>query len=503
MESIFIRIGAISPILEIELEIMKNRLAAGDEIIIYKCNDKIPTCFWNHSRVQEVCNICKLKFNNGITITGIEKKSTIFDIDLQDIYLPNINFPKNIYELKNFKYKKINFGIGICSSLISKYSDHILPKVDSQIILRETTLAIKLFLFFHKKWKEKKPDQVFIFNGRITEYYVIREVCKLLGITYYIYENSYSKSKYILEKNISVHDFGAIKTKVKLPNNKKTINKIKNRYLIKSKNHESLSKFNHRQTNKIIKGLLPECFDKNKRNIVIFNSSIDEYASLLDYKTTKIKKNTIYNPDDNYGIFKIIKSFIKNKDFFFYLRVHPLLIGKVNTQISYIKNMRGKFKNLKIIMPHEKIDSYKLMLSCEKIITFGSTIGAEATYWGKPSILLNRAFYEKEKCVYEPKTHREVVKLILRKNLKPKPQKNTLRFFYYMSFYGLKFRHFINKNNILFYKNKKISVNNFFIITNVITYCLFYIPKKFFKDPRYFFKLIFQKIKYYYLIIFV
>jgi hypothetical protein len=48
------------------------------------------------------------------------------------------------------------------------------------------------------------------------------------------------------------------------------------------------------------------------------------------------------------------------------------------------------------------------------VVSFGSTMGIEASYWSKPSILLSRCIYEKSGSVYVPKSKEEVVSLISR-----------------------------------------------------------------------------------------
>ena len=59
-----------------------------------------------------------------------------------------------------------------------------------------------------------------------------------------------------------------------------------------------------------------------------------------------------------------------------------------------------------------KIDSYKLIDACEKVITFGSTMGIECVFLEKPSILAGRAVYEHLGGVYIPKNHDGFIDLI-------------------------------------------------------------------------------------------
>jgi len=52
----------------------------------------------------------------------------------------------------------------------------------------------------------------------------------------------------------------------------------------------------------------------------------------------------------------------------------------------------------------------------------------EATYWGKPSILLSNSMYKGIGAVYEPTTEEECLRFILEENLKPKSREATLAY---------------------------------------------------------------------------
>ena len=127
----------------------------------------------------------------------------------------------------------------------------------------------------------------------------------------------------------------------------------------------------------------------------------------------------------------------------FYLRVHPHMkdLSKTTSQLVDIRNLSSRFGNLYVIWPEDIVDSYALMDVCEKTITFGSTIGIEAAYWGKPSILAGQASYENFDCVYAPKTHEELVAL-LEKDLKPISTDSALKYGFWEVSNGLRFEHF-------------------------------------------------------------
>jgi len=62
-----------------------------------------------------------------------------------------------------------------------------------------------------------------------------------------------------------------------------------------------------------------------------------------------------------------------------------------------------------------------MLENCEKIINYASRTGIEAVYWRKPSIIVGRAIFDQLGGTYNPKSHKEAIKLIFKKNLKPKP----------------------------------------------------------------------------------
>src|SRR5262249_34716020 len=100
-----------------------------------------------------------------------------------------------------------------------------------------------------------------------------------------------------------------------------------------------------------------------------------------------------------------------------------------------------KAKNLCVIAADSRVSSYTLMDQCEKVIVFGSTMGIEATYSGKPSITCRPSLYSSLEGAYEPTTHAEVVALI-NADLEPKSLSSALIFGYHMRTFGKQFRYY-------------------------------------------------------------
>jgi hypothetical protein len=75
------------------------------------------------------------------------------------------------------------------------------------------------------------------------------------------------------------------------------------------------------------------------------------------------------------------------------IRVHPNILTKNRTDQMLWRNLNSN-KNVLIIAPESRVDSYSLMNSSQGVLTYGSTMGVEAAYWGKPLGLLSRARYD-------------------------------------------------------------------------------------------------------------
>jgi outer membrane murein-binding lipoprotein Lpp len=156
------------------------------------------------------------------------------------------------------------------------------------------------------------------------------------------------------------------------------------------------------------KDILPPGFDPNKKNVVIFNSSEWELLGLLDdYKLD------LYASQSD-ALLQIAQDMQACQDVDVYLRVHPHLRGKLNPQTQFIAELlTGRFRNFHVISAESEISTYLLLAKSDVVITFGSTVGIEAAYHRKPSLLLGSSRYEDLQACYRPASHQEVLDYVL------------------------------------------------------------------------------------------
>jgi hypothetical protein len=66
------------------------------------------------------------------------------------------------------------------------------------------------------------------------------------------------------------------------------------------------------------------------------------------------------------------------------------------------------------------------------------TVGIEATYWEKPSILAGVASFQNDDVIYNPLTHSELIELLMT-DIPPKSRDATLKYGYYCKTFGTRY----------------------------------------------------------------
>jgi hypothetical protein len=73
--------------------------------------------------------------------------------------------------------------------------------------------------------------------------------------------------------------------------------------------------------------------------------------------------------------------------------VHPNIAAKSREQIAFWRSVR--LPGVVVVGPEERFDSYAMLDRAYVACSYGSTMGVEATYWGKPSLLTARSIYDR------------------------------------------------------------------------------------------------------------
>ena len=410
----------------------------GFDVYFVGCDKTINFCgFQNPRGCSALCGICSNAMKKEVQKLIRYDKNRYHYIPASELISPNIVKKSdgmtfrysNTNELKSLTYKEVEIGYAAFSSFVS-LTRNVMPTYNEQlkayldeVLRREVRLTDALDEYIEKI----KPDLIIFHNGRMPNCKPPYCLAKLKGINYIATERIPSVGEAIMDNflNDVPHSYSAVHAKIEKMwaesgEEKYTIGKqfFENRYHSKPAGDKIYTK-----DQKL--GVLPEGFDKTKRNIVIFNSSEDEYFSI-----SKQLDEAVLFPNQYIALSTIFEKYKDSKDIHFYLRIHPNL-AKVPFK-SHTMLYDLKYDNVTIIPPTSPISSYTLMDNAEKILVFDSTMGLESSYWGKPVVVMCVSFYSGYDIAYEPQNTAELFSLIENKCLPPKnaPKENYYKLAY-------------------------------------------------------------------------
>lgn len=419
------------PHIAINLEIAAKHLNDGDEVHIIQCSGDLSYCEHNWNHLESICTLCKLGRDKGLNLINLplqNRHELALNNFIRDLDLPDFS---SIQELKAFEIDGIDFGMAVASTLISMFREPN-PDLDQYKNFIEQDLSMSVAVYDAIKYHIEKiePDVFYLFNGRYASLRPALRAAQNLGVKTFVHDRAGILQRYSLTENTYPHDIEYQKNQIELYwNDKRPLaekKEIARQWFEERRDGKDQSWYSYIKSQK--KGALPKGFDPSKRNITIFNSSEDEFEAIEGYQ------NPIYKNQTD-AIHAIINADI-DENIRFYLRIHPNLKDLNNTQMRALRALsEKKLPNLIVISAEAKIDSYKLMDTCEKVITFGSTMGIESVFWRRPSILVGRAVYEDLGGCYIPKNHDEFIDLI-NSHLNPTPIIEALKYAYWQAIHG-------------------------------------------------------------------
>ena len=437
---VFETFALYTPHFETTLELMETHMLRGDDVKFVQCNAELPSCDVNIYHDLTTCMLCISKRNNGLrTLSRYPERLSIVSLNTskkRTLKSLRTEF-KDIKELCAYKIDDFDIGYAVASSLITSMRD---PEPDlgrfKKIMVRLLKASYAVYLSTIEYIKIEKPDVIYVFNGRFAPLRAVLRAAQASGVDCYTHERGSDRNKYALIKNEMIHDSNvARKLITDFWENKGEEQGFKLAEEFYSVRRKGIMKTWHSFTANQNELLLPENWDGNKSNIVIYTSSDDEFAAINDSWY-----NPIYESQFD-GLKKIIGSISSFKNHFrIYIRMHPNQQGVARKQTEQILGLKNEF--VTIIAPKDSVSTYKIMQEADKVLSFGSTTGIEAAYWGKVSILSGMSWYKGLGSTYEPSSHDALINMLLDKSLKPLPNRGAAMFGAYMGNFGIPYKFF-------------------------------------------------------------
>lgn len=379
--------------LGMELEIAGRLMEEGWEVHVLTCHNCLDSCYFNPTHNLAGCAMCESRsqhFHGYIGLPAANRHRMHRFREVEEVVFPYFPDTRSLLE---YTYEGINIGRGVVSSVVSlTRCNSISTDTHEALINLQLRAALQALLNARFYTDLIQPDVVYVYNGRFAEVFPFVNFCTEKSIPFFTLEMENSLFKYNAYPNNLPHSLQVFAQQMMeswqaAPPEQREAEAIA-WFEAKRRGAQQTDKS---YIGKQEKGALPAGFTTKQHNIAIFNSSEDELVSITEWQSSLIR-------GQNEAIEKIATYFLDRPDLHFYLRVHPNLSGVDNPQTQGIQAMN--FPNLTVIPPESPVDTYTLMQACDKTVVFGSTAGIEATYMGRPAILLGHAFYESLGAVY-------------------------------------------------------------------------------------------------------
>lgn len=433
--AIFSNYRAVVPHFETELDIAQQHLDRGDSVTFFQCQGALANCEFNVERDEATCQNCRGRREMGVELLS----APVLQIDFLDEPPPadlKTSF-ESVGELVDYQIDGFDIGYAALSSLVSFCRD---PDPN----LEKHSANLKRFLI--SAWQtyqqtirflsEHQFDRVYLYNGRFAGMRSTLRACQKLGVDCFLHERGCDGGHFELLKNHLPHDLVKIEEAIvggweraKEDPRRDEIARswFQDRFGRVEKVWHSFTK--NQQRNR-----LPESWNSSEKNVSIFSSSDDEFVAIGD-----AWKNEMY-PNQVEAIERIVVDMLNAApDTMIYLRMHPNLSGLDNERCRRMKAL--DFPNLTVIEPEDEIDTYRLITDSDTVVSFGSSVGAEAVYWGTPSVLLGPCFYQNLGGLYRSRSHAETIELLCR-DLQPQEADGILKYGFWFQTRGFPHKYF-------------------------------------------------------------
>ncbi len=454
--AIFGSIPQVPPHFEIQLNILQNLLDNGHEVTFLGCNgSRTSFCLQNPTGNHWQCWICRSRRKAGINAArGLIKEISIDNlIDNLRLQPDSTNFEvaRDTDSLRLFKWESFDAGEASASYLMSLFKETRF----NVLTLKETThraliSSIQVYLALRAYLNKERFDKVVIFNGRFPLERAAIRACQETNTPFSTTEGGSEEDKYIELDNNFPHDIDFWKNGIKSlwETSLETLEeKSRIGHLFFSRQKSGQGQFTrpefreHQQAGNLPSGWLD--IPQSSR-VSLFLSSDYERQCAIGWPPM-----LFFAEQEAYVSFIIQELQKRRFDGILSIRFHPNSHPECIPFEERLESLGLSF--LKVIRARDSIDTYSLAETSGRAASFGSTVGIEAAYMGRPVILLDRSTYEDLDICSIPDSPLHAVDLLM-SDLPAKPQLGCLKWAYFMQRFGTSLKHITkdHRNRLLF-----------------------------------------------------
>jgi hypothetical protein len=438
---VFNPFGIGFPHVEMALEAIQERLDAGDRVAWIGCTAEMLSCELNHTHLKSRCDKCVARSRHGqrLLAPAVPMRSFyefVTEENKREARDLTTRF-ESTAELMQFRVETFDIGEATVSSYATMTKQ---PEVDFaghrdwlDAFLRSTLLVYRAMQHYFDR---NPTDQVYIFNGRTGTSRAALRAAESRGVPYVVRDAGRDPNHYAEYVNATAHDI-AYCTRDMLRLWEEAAGDAEREKIARRFYEDraaggmamSLPSYVTQQD----PNRLPPGWDAGRTNVVVFTSSEDERTAAGPQW-----RNTVYG-NQLVAVRELKESLGKlDGQVDVTVRVHPRLRATDTRHLREVLGLSGP--RFTVLPPESPVHSYTLMREADTVVSYGSTMGIEAVYWGKPSVTAGPSRYQGLNATYAARSHDELVDLLNRK-LEPTPREPALVYGFYCATLGKPYRY--------------------------------------------------------------
>lgn len=303
--------------------------------------------------------------------------------------------PHSMSDLLALRYKGESMGLGVASAAVTLLVDSEPDLTNNRELIEDLMWD---FAYAYEctsaQLATEEYDYAIVFNGRMPASRGAQCAARHASVTPLFFERGANKDSFYFSDSMP-HDFDGGRSAIESLWGQAVLTAPLQSKQLAAEHFEAIRagkafnwrSFTNHQSARRATALLERhgCNDY----VVFFTSSEDELVAIRE------PSESGQWPSSQFDALRAAALAVEAQGFRFLIRIHPNMTEKASTEVLRWKKFLSEpeFRNTVVIPPKDRASSYTLLDRSTAVITAGSTIGAEATYFGKPSILLGDSIY--------------------------------------------------------------------------------------------------------------
>lgn len=373
--AMYFNMASVSPSIELHTALMHDLLSRGNRIVVYRLGKSFK------SPTENPFNRWSIRRFSAFRVRAAVAGS---DVEIKTINLRNVSsqVPPEIYE---------TLELGVMSSFASATKANTKADLNRKwrrAYDRMVMSACKLYNYFARELRDGEYDFISMFNGRFGDVKPALEAAKTTHTGFILNEVKKTINEVVFVNEL-VHSIDGNTRRAQ-------------RHYARDKEHarqEAADFFEKKMSNESTgdpiytkfqsRGELPDAvLTTDKKIIAVYPTTEDEYKYIG-------KEWDGHVPESQVDEIDALARTLDPDKYLIVVKMHPNQANSAEQTLEKYMAIAAEQPHVVVEPPLSKKDTYALMRVADVVVTFASTIGVEACYFGKPVILIGDTTWSK------------------------------------------------------------------------------------------------------------